>query len=127
MTDSELPDCVQRVHDLADVFTGVPRVPAWHTMPAALTPAERGAQLLDQEYPGWADKVNLDVLDMASCHWCVAGQQDEFGAVVFRLRHATGDREPRFVSRYGFDTYGNEPYEPLEAEWRRLIAARTSK
>lgn len=34
---------------------------------------ERGARLLDEKNPGWAEKVNLDTLAMGSCNVCVLG------------------------------------------------------
>lgn len=34
----------------------------------------RGAALLDEKYPGWADRIELDRLDLGSCTTCVLGQ-----------------------------------------------------
>lgn len=34
----------------------------------------RGADLLDARKPGWADKVDVNTLDMQSCTMCVLGQ-----------------------------------------------------
>lgn len=33
-----------------------------------------GAQWLDEQLPGWADKVDLEQLNMSSPFWCVLGQ-----------------------------------------------------
>lgn len=35
---------------------------------------KRGAALLDKKYPGWADRIELDRLDLGSCTTCVLGQ-----------------------------------------------------
>lgn len=36
--------------------------------------AKRGAELLDEVLPGWADHINLDEFDMKSCCDCALGQ-----------------------------------------------------
>jgi hypothetical protein len=41
------------------------------------SPAERvarGAQLLDQQVPGWAERIDLGRLDLADLRWCPLGQ-----------------------------------------------------
>lgn len=35
---------------------------------------ERGAELLDEEYPGWAFKIDEYLLDLANASKCVLGQ-----------------------------------------------------
>lgn len=34
----------------------------------------KGAELLDRENPGWADKIDLEYLKLDSCLQCVLGQ-----------------------------------------------------
>ena len=34
----------------------------------------RGAHLLDQYNPGWADKINLTIFDISSAQRCIVGQ-----------------------------------------------------
>jgi hypothetical protein len=46
-----------------------------------MTTAERvanGAQLLDEKYPGWYRKINLDDLDIESACNCICGQLGEY-------------------------------------------------
>lgn len=35
---------------------------------------KRGAALLDEKRPGWADEIDLDLLNLRSCTTCVLGQ-----------------------------------------------------
>lgn len=34
----------------------------------------KGVALLDEQMPGWEQRISLDVLDISSGQWCVAGQ-----------------------------------------------------
>jgi hypothetical protein len=92
----------------------------------------RGAALLDEKLPGWADRIDLDRLDLASPCRCVLGQlwldkplgdhEDPFDAAMGDLD--LGFSEP---SRFGFDRYGHSndtEYMRLDAAWRELIESR---
>lgn len=35
---------------------------------------QKMAAWLDKNEPGWHEKINLDMLDMAQCPFCIAGQ-----------------------------------------------------
>lgn len=35
---------------------------------------KRGAVWMDQNYPGWAQRINLSNLDMGDCEACIIGQ-----------------------------------------------------
>lgn len=39
----------------------------------------RGAAWLDENYPGWVDRIDLGALDMANECWCVVGQANPNG------------------------------------------------
>lgn len=95
----------------------------------------RGAALLDAKMPGWASRIDLNVLDLTSDYACVLGQlfsepqlldgvcrADYFlGTTVLGLR-SHGQAE-----QHGFDTpWDNaEPtYPQLDAAWIKLIKAR---
>jgi hypothetical protein len=85
----------------------------------------RGAALLDGRRPGWAEAVDLDELELSSCQYCVLGQL--YGD-FYAGRTALGLRESEISAPYGFDIYstreGDEDFEALAEEWRKLIRAR---
>lgn len=35
---------------------------------------ERGAEYLDLDFPGWADRIDTEVLDLLAGRWCILGQ-----------------------------------------------------
>lgn len=99
------------------------------------TVAERvaaGAAFLDEHEPGWVDLIDLGRLDLNHACNCVLGQAfaDEsewanrcydsgydYARARFHLLRGGAD--------LGFDTADDyEPYEPLAAEWKRVIAER---
>jgi hypothetical protein len=43
-------------------------------MTTAEQAAAKGAALLDEEVPGWADRIDVPTLDLGSCTLCVLGQ-----------------------------------------------------
>jgi hypothetical protein len=88
----------------------------------------RGAALLDEGVPGWAERIDLTELELASCYSCVLGQLfaleydaedgSPFGAGIKALGIEGSVRGPVW---YGFD---GASIEGLEAEWWRVIDAR---
>jgi len=90
-----------------------------------------GAALLDEKLPGWAERINLDELELASCYRCVIGQLfsrhplpakgafSPYGIGISALDIV--DESP---SWYGFD--GSDAAS-LNAEWRRVITERTAR
>lgn len=110
-----------------------------------LTIAERvaaGAEWLDANYPGWADRVDIVLLDIRDCEDCVLGQLagNYWHAPLFSDIAATADDVPdgapwhadptaedRAMRRsmpLGFcgDTFDAE--SALTHEWMQLIGAR---
>jgi hypothetical protein len=87
-------------------------------MPAVLSPAvERGAALLDEKCPGWAERVDVESLNIASMRRCILGQL--YG------HYTTGrDRlELGIGSTYGFDSH-LRGYDELNQDWRLAILSR---
>jgi hypothetical protein len=100
--------------------------------------AQRGAQLLDRHWPGWADKVDAQRLDLASGEDNVLGQLygsfDEGQDELLPL-----DPDPtvwvdrkRWAAEHGFDLPQSvhldreaTGYAELTACWREEIARRT--
>ena len=35
---------------------------------------EKGVSFLDEYYPGWAEKIDVDALRLRSVRWCICGQ-----------------------------------------------------
>jgi hypothetical protein len=84
--------------------------------PRDVTPAERGAALLDEKKPGWEQLIDRDRLDMSSTNTDVLGQlYGSYGAGLSQLGGSLG--------AYGFGA-GGGTYPELTREWRQLITAR---
>ncbi len=47
-----------------------------------------GSHWLDTNHPGWAQKINLDNLQMDSCDYCIIGQA--VGDYVYEIQNAAG-------------------------------------
>lgn len=92
----------------------------------AIERARRGAELLDRKMPDWANRIDLDNLDMGSCTSCVIGQ-------------ALGCFGPAAVEGLGLDWYSHDdawhgftggpisesvPYGDLEAAWAAEVRRR---
>src|SRR5258708_40306755 len=89
----------------------------------------RGAALLDEKMPGWAEHIDLDTLNLASSCRCVLGQlhpnlEAPDDAYLDGLNHL--DVSTTDDSGYGFDTSDedDDEYERLTTTWRELIEAR---
>lgn len=87
----------------------------------------RGVALLDEQHPGWHDRIDLSSLDLSEPCLCVLGQlyeEYDFGAEALGI--------VAVEARYGFDVSlrldtidsSFETYVDLQAEWVRVITAR---
>lgn len=79
-----------------------------------------GVVALDTITPGWVDKVNLEILDVASPFMCVLGQvygSFSSGATHFIVSHLWSDK---FLSTHGFAA-ASEDYPEVTAIWARKI------
>jgi hypothetical protein len=88
--------------------------------------AERGAALLDEKRPGWAQQIDLRRLNIADTCDCPAGQIT--GGPVYLtgwilVMENLGLDAPGLPAAYGFDG-PEEDYEALTAAWRDLIQVR---
>lgn len=90
------------------------------------TPAEKGATLLDSKYPGWAQKINLDTLDLSGARLCVLGQL--YGSSEAGCKALGTDNHRAFRPPYGFEASSIGGYaanaQKLTDEWKALIHAR---
>jgi hypothetical protein len=99
------------------------------------TIAERvaaGAAFLDEHDPGWWERIHLGRLDLNHTCNCVLGQA--FADKSEWSNRYYGSGYDYALARFrlfcggaglGFDTEDDyEPYEPLAAEWKRVITER---
>lgn len=75
-----------------------------------------GATFFDAGLSGWADRIDLAVLDMAHQNRCILGQL--FG------RYALAPVDSDLNENRGFKAISAEDALQLDAEWRRVIADR---
>lgn len=94
-------------------------------IPAILDPrVVRGAELLDERMPGWAERIDLDSFVLSSCKRCVLGQL--YGDFEIALGRCDIEEAPD--DYYGFDIDGRREgraeYKTLEQDWRLAILSR---
>lgn len=96
-----------------------------------------GAAFLDEKMPGWADKVDLNILELADCQKCVLGQLGgEFFQSAAKLFGQPDDGSPVLdvlIDGYGFDSpdrlsddVAGTYYRYLDAAWTDEILSRRS-
>ena len=83
----------------------------------------QGALFLDEQFPGWHDRINTETLLMSSCALCVLGQlYGAYGRAVYNHRLTRTDRW-----RLGFSLPADPDgsgFRMLGILWKREIAAR---
>lgn len=87
---------------------------------------EAGAKWLDDNRPGWVDRIDLDTFYLGDCVTCVLGQLD--GDYCLTLERDFHDNV-REAAGLGFALPASEPpmgqaYAELTAAWRDYITAR---
>jgi hypothetical protein len=90
-----------------------------------------GAEFLDRVEPGWARRIDLDVLDLVDCDVCVIGQlagvEAERGVAALVGHDVNGERWPTAL---GFHIDVASPDDDdwdwalLTDAWKRAITAR---
>lgn len=91
---------------------------------------KRGAHWLDENYPGWALKINLNNFSMLSCERCVVGQA--IGDYSLTIYNAASGSELWDIDSWhwavnnGFDAPGLEEsqYMELEILWTEQVKER---
>jgi hypothetical protein len=85
-----------------------------------------GAQLLDDNHPGWWRLIDLDTLHIGSCTRCVCGQlatalsMTIIGEPYLTMRDSLGLKHGAY---HGFAP-GDIRTRDLDAEWTQVITAR---
>lgn len=92
--------------------------------------AGRGARLLDQELPRWAEIVDRTTLELDNCYRCVLGQL--FGSFdkgydwlkVIRPVHQRAEQWFGFDVDWAHTNDEDAYYDALDQAWRNEIADR---
>lgn len=81
---------------------------------------QRGAAFLDEHYPGWRQRINLETLDMRFWDYCVLGQ----AISPDRTFEAMGKMNNFDLQPYGFVAPELDPsfYPILTELWKEEIA-----
>lgn len=88
--------------------------------------ARRGAELLDRECPGWADRIDVDALTIGNRKLDILGQlYGDYYDGCRALGLSTTDPWPKAELGFTWDT--GFYHGPLWAAWRDLIAERRAK
>lgn len=91
---------------------------------------EAGARWLDENRPGWVDRIDLDTLDLGDPCRCVLGQLwDRYELAPLSARYEDGDQEygDWIAGDRGFHREGRIGYSDLTDAWRALIVARRAQ
>ena len=91
----------------------------------------KGARLLDEKRPGWADEIDVESLDLSNDCQCVLGQlHGYFTTGVLRLWPERYIDACSAAAGHGFNgDYGQAKREEdalLTAAWKRRIATRVT-
>lgn len=89
----------------------------------------RGVALLDEDNPGWRDKIDLTLLRMGNPGTCVLGQAyfpTPYGDTVQRLTgkvltDSTHEELDRWSVDHGFNVYYDEYMGELQKAWREEL------
>ena len=84
--------------------------------------AAKGAQLLDERRPDWANFVSVNILEMNYLHTCVLGQL--FGNYAAGCNQLSLEPEDGKTAELGFRTNGREDWKLLNSAWKNEIEKR---
>lgn len=115
----------------------------WEAIPEAVARVNRGAALLDEKQPGWAQSVAPAKLDMASSSFCIIGQSygefTQYYGIPFGMRLLDADlgvwseKEEKELDRlardHGFLEIDDDivPFDLLDRVWVYLLTERSSQ
>jgi hypothetical protein len=83
----------------------------------------QGVALLDEQVPGWVDRINLDALDVWNVRQCVLGQLfGGYNVGLFKLGLGkVGGAHLGFAASPQAELTVIREYAALNEEWRRVI------
>jgi len=95
---------------------------------------QRGMTLLDKEYPGWREKINLAYLDLSSGCDCVLGQvyghyiegSHEIGLVMTDEEEPYTPEEAAALDSHGFNSPSCSCEELTEA-WKQALGGQRGR
>lgn len=104
-------------------------------VPTILDPrVVRGAELLDERMPGWAEHIGLDDLDLGDAERCVLGQiglcvfDADYCGTVERLfdipRPFNHTLDEEFAHGFVGEDFDAGDWRTLEQDWRLAILSR---
>jgi len=82
----------------------------------------RGVAWLDEQRPGWEDKIDLDRLRLGSCLDCVIGQL--FGDYEALRDNFIMDIETRRKLGFTIHSWNDEKWNELTETWKQVIRNR---
>jgi hypothetical protein len=89
---------------------------------------DRGVALLDREYPGWDDEIDLQLLDLSCSARCICGQVDNWGDMLARHAANGSGSAVDWATAHGFTVEVNnrvtDDFDRLTEGWRETIMAR---
>lgn len=97
--------------------------------PTPAQAAAKGAALLDEEAPGWAERIDLPTLDLGSCWTCVLGQifagpNSHPGGPYFTGLHQLGLDTKEAATEHGFAALYLDEDAALGEAWTAEILRR---
>lgn len=87
---------------------------------------KRGAAWMDENYPGWAHEIDMDVFDMNRFESCIAGQCE--GISLYKMGYSTAESfgfyvPLEFCIHDDIDN-GDTDYPQLTELWKKEIYGR---
>lgn len=90
------------------------------------SPTSKGAKLLDGVMPGWANKINVETLDLSGARMCILGQL--YGSSEAGCKALGTDNHRSFRPIYGFEASSIGGYDEncrrLKQDWLTQISMR---
>lgn len=98
-----------------------------------------GAYFLDENYPGWAAKIDFDRFEMDNCQRCIVGQAiGDYGLAIAKAcgGEVYGHESNEWAVEHGFDVTmqaydesecGLEAYSELETLWTDQVRDRLGR
>lgn len=79
------------------------------------TPVQKGAEVLDRLVPGWALRINLDLLDMQETKYCIVGQLWPEGGWIVNATNLCRLIDPERLREYAETFVVYDPYQVVDA------------
>lgn len=84
---------------------------------------ERGAAWLDENVPGWWERIDLETLDLERCDLCVSGQL-ALGPIFVEEREGVVGIRTSYPAHLGMDSWSGTDFPELQRAWEEEILRR---